>query len=102
MIAGSPIPISSVRPVTTTVTTFPVTRSRMSSSTLMEGSPCRSPRPKYSSRTSTTDRWEDPLGALDLHPGRGCVEEDWRECVQEDRSEAFDDVGFHAWCVDQA
>ena len=25
-----------------------------------------------------------------------------RECVEEDRSEAFDDVGFHAWCVDQA
>ena len=59
-------------------------------------------RPKYSSRTSTTDSWEDPLGAPDLHPGRGCVGEDWRECVQEDRSEAFDDVGFHEWCVDQA
>ena len=26
----------------------------------------------------------------------------WRECVEEDCSEAFDDVGFHAWCVDQA
>ena len=58
MIAGSTFRISSVRPVTT-VTTFPVTRSCMSSShgspsPLMEGSPCRSPRPKYSSRTSTT------------------------------------------------
>ena len=74
----------------------------MSSSTLMEGAPCRSPRPKYSSRTSTTDSWEDPLGAPDLHPGLGCVEEDWRECVQEVCTEAFDDVGFHAWCVDQA
>ena len=43
----------------------------------------------------TSDGWEDPLGAPDLDPWRGCVEE-------EDCSEAFDDVGFQAWCFDQA
>ena len=43
-----------------------------------------------------------PLGSPDPHPWRGYVEQDWRECVEEDCSEAFDDVGFHAWCVDQA
>ena len=42
------------------------------------------------------------LGAPDLDPWRGCVEEDWREFVEEDCSQAFDDVGFHAWCFDQA
>ena len=50
----------------------------------------------------TSDGWEDPLGAPDLDPWRGCVQEDWHGCVEEDCSEAFDDVGFHAWCVDQA
>ena len=38
----------------------------------------------------TSDGWDDPLGAPDLDP--------WRGCVEEDCSEAFDDVGFHAWC----
>ena len=42
----------------------------------------------------TSDGWEDPLGAPDLDPWRGCVEEDWSEFVEEDCSQAFDDVAF--------
>ena len=42
----------------------------------------------------TPGGWEDPLGAPDLDPWRGCVEEDWREFVEEDCSQAFDDVAF--------
>ena len=41
-----------------------------------------------------SDGWEDPMGAPDLDPWRGCVEEDWREFVEEDCSQAFDDVAF--------
>ena len=32
--------------------------------------------------------------AVDLDPWRGCVEEDWSEFVEEDCSQAFDDVAF--------
>ena len=42
----------------------------------------------------TPQGWEDPLEDPDLDP--------WRGRVEEDCSEAFDDVGFHAWCFDQA
>ena len=53
-------------------------------------------------RSMDLGRLGGPLGSPDPHPWRGNVEQAWRECVEEDRSEAFDDVGFHAWCVDQA
>ena len=50
----------------------------------------------------TSDGWEDPLGAPDLDPWRSCAQGDWRGSVEEDCSQAFDDVGFQAWYLDQA
>ena len=42
----------------------------------------------------TSQGWDDPLEAPDLDP--------WRGRMEEDCSEAFDDVGFQAWYFDQA